>query len=35
MAKMLWEQIDAKPAAVCSAEEYERAMEERLRKGLY
>jgi len=35
MAKMLWEQIDAKPTSVCSAEEYERDMEDRLRKGLY
>jgi len=35
MAKMLWEQIDAKPPSLCSAEEYERDMEERLRKGLY
>ncbi|HET9922749.1 MAG TPA: pyridoxamine 5'-phosphate oxidase family protein [Methylomirabilota bacterium] len=35
MAKMLWEQIDAKPASLCSSEEYERDMEERLRKGLY
>jgi hypothetical protein len=35
MAKMLWEQIDAKPASLCSAEEYERDMEDRLRKGLY
>lgn len=35
MAKMLWEQIDARPASVCSAEEYERDMEDRLRKGLY
>ena len=35
MAKMLWEQIDAKPATHCSAEEYERDMEDRLRKGLY
>ena len=35
MAKMLWEQIDAKPTSICSAEEYERDMEDRLRKGLY
>lgn len=35
MAKMLWEQIDAKPPTHCSAEEYERDMEDRLRKGLY
>ncbi len=35
MAKMLWEQIDAKPASLRSAEEYERDMEDRLRKGLY
>jgi hypothetical protein len=35
MAKMLWEQIDAKPTTHCSAEEYERDMEDRLRKGLY
>jgi hypothetical protein len=35
MARMLWDQIDAKPVALCSAEEYERDMEERLRKGLY
>jgi PPOX class probable FMN-dependent enzyme len=35
MARVLWEQIDAKPAGQCSAEEYERDMEERLRKGLY
>jgi uncharacterized protein len=35
MARVLWEQIDAKPAGQCSAEEYERDMEDRLRKGLY
>jgi PPOX class probable FMN-dependent enzyme len=35
MAKMLWDQIDAKPAGHCSAEAYERDMEDRLRKGLY
>jgi PPOX class probable FMN-dependent enzyme len=35
MARMLWDQIDAKPTALCSAEEYEREMEDRLRKGLY
>lgn len=33
MAKMLWEQV--KPTSHCSAEEYERDMEDRLRKGLY
>jgi PPOX class probable FMN-dependent enzyme len=35
MARMLWDQIDAKPATQCSVEEYERDMEDRLRKGLY
>jgi hypothetical protein len=35
MARMLWDQIDAKPAGQCSAEDYERDMEDRLRKGLY
>jgi PPOX class probable FMN-dependent enzyme len=35
MARVLWEQTDAKPAGQCSAEEYERDMEDRLRKGLY
>jgi uncharacterized protein len=35
MAKILWDQIDAKPATHCSAEAYERDMEDRLRKGLY
>lgn len=35
MARMLWEQIDAKPAGHASVEEYERDQQERLRKGLY
>jgi uncharacterized protein len=35
MARVLWEQIEAKPTGQCSAEEYERDMEDRLRKGLY
>ncbi len=35
MARMLWDQIAAKPAGHCSAEAYERDMEDRLRKGLY
>lgn len=34
MARVLWEQVDAKPPA-CSVEEYERDVEDRLRKGLY
>ena len=33
MARILWEQIDARPQ--CGVEEYERDMEDRLRKGLY
>lgn len=35
MAKILWDQIDLQSSASCSAEEYERDMEDRLRKGLY
>jgi PPOX class probable FMN-dependent enzyme len=35
MAKILWDQIDLKATAQCSADDYERDMEDRLRKGLY
>ncbi len=35
MAKILWDQIDLQSTTSCSAEEYERDMEDRLRKGLY
>ena len=35
MARMLWDQIDAKPSVPGRVEEYEREMEDRLRKGLY
>jgi hypothetical protein len=35
MAKILWDQIDLQATASCSVEEYERDMEDRLRKGLY
>jgi PPOX class probable FMN-dependent enzyme len=35
MAKILWDQIDLQSRASCSVEEYERDMEDRLRKGLY
>ena len=35
MAKILWDQIDLKATAHCSADDYERDMEDRLRKGLY
>jgi len=35
MARILWDQIDLEATAQCSAEDYERDMEARLRKGLY
>lgn len=35
MAKILWDQIGLKATAQCSADDYERDMEDRLRKGLY
>jgi len=35
MAKILWDQIDLQATASCSVEEYERDMEDRLRRGLY
>ena len=35
MAKILWDQIDLQSTVSCSVEEYERDMEDRLRKGLY
>ena len=35
MAKILWDQIDLKATAQCSADDYERDKEDRLRKGLY
>jgi uncharacterized protein len=35
MARILWDQIDLKATAQCSADDYERDMEDRLRKGLY
>lgn len=35
MAKILWDQIDLKATAQCTADDYERDMEDRLRKGLY
>src|SRR5216684_2234534 len=35
MARMLWDQIDAKPAGLSCVEDYERDQQERLRKTLY
>ena len=35
MAKILWDQIGLKATVQCSADDYERDMEDRLRKGLY
>ena len=35
MAKILWDQIGLKATAQCTADDYERDMEDRLRKGLY
>jgi PPOX class probable FMN-dependent enzyme len=35
MARMLWDQIEAKPAGHACVEDYERDQQERLRKGLY
>ncbi len=35
MARMLWDQIEAKPAGLSSVEDYERDQQERLRKTLY
>jgi PPOX class probable FMN-dependent enzyme len=35
MARMLWDQIEAKPAGLSCVEDYERDQQERLRKGLY
>jgi PPOX class probable FMN-dependent enzyme len=35
MARMLWEQIEAKPAGVSCVEDWERDQQERLRRGLY
>ncbi|HEY7869078.1 MAG TPA: pyridoxamine 5'-phosphate oxidase family protein [Methylomirabilota bacterium] len=35
MARMLWDQIEAKPAGHSCVEDYERDQQERLRKGLY
>ncbi len=35
MAKILWEQIDLQATAQCSVDDFERDMEDRLRKGLY
>ena len=35
MAKILWDQIGLEATAQCSADDYERDMEDRLRKGLY
>jgi PPOX class probable FMN-dependent enzyme len=35
MARMLWDQIEAKPAGLTCVEDYERDQQERLRKGLY
>lgn len=35
MARMLWDQIEAKPAGLSCVEDYERDQQERLRKTLY
>ena len=35
MARMLWDQIEAKPASYACVEDYERDQQERLRKTLY
>jgi uncharacterized protein len=35
MARILWDQIDAKPAGLACVEDYERDQQERLRKTLY